>query len=192
EFNFVSPENAGVLSDPIRLSEPSSITRKLNVVSRSILLYGIVAPDVIESISEKPPFPTIDLKTFDVRTKAIASYRGLSNLPLVLWLILLAGAFFMFVKTWRTSKYAPLMLGLLGALGFNFLMHLFYGTELFLYTSYWVYAFVLFIALALSDLAEKTWLEWGLGIILLTLMVNNFHFIFSIFQSLAPFYASAP
>ncbi|HNE04094.1 MAG TPA: hypothetical protein PLT08_06230, partial [Anaerolineales bacterium] len=192
EFNFVSPENAGVLSDPIRLSEPSSITRKLNVVSRSILLYGIVAPDVIESISEKPPFPTIDLKTFDVRTKAIASYRGLSNLPLVLWLILLAGAFFMFVKTWRTSKYAPLMLGLLGALGFNFLMHLFYGTELFLYTSYWVYAFVLFIALALSDLAEKTWLEWGLGIILLTLMVNNFHFIFSIFQSLAPFYAAAP
>ena len=192
EFNFVSPENAGVLSDPIRLSEPSSITRKLNVVSRSILLYGIVAPDVIESISEKPPFPTIDLKTFDVRTKAIASYRGLSNLPLVLWLILLAGAFFMFVKTWRTSKYVPLMLGLLGALGFNFLMHLFYGTELFLYTSYWVYAFVLFIALAFSDLAEKAWLQWGLSIILLALMVNNFHFIFSIFQSLAPFYASVP
>jgi len=192
EFNFVSPENAGVLSDPIRLSDPQSVTRKLNVVSRSILLYGIVAPDVIESISEKPPFPTIDLKTFDVRTQTLASYRGLSNLPLVLWLILLAGAFFMFVKSWRTSKHAPLMLGLLGALGFNFFMHLFYGTELFLYTSYWVYAFVLFIALALSDLAEKTWLEWGLGIILLTLMINNFHFIFSIFQSLAPFYASAP
>lgn len=191
EFNFVSPENAGVLSDPIRLSEPSSITRKLNVVSRSILLYGIVAPDVIESISEKPPFPTIDLKTFDVRTQTLASYRGLSNLPLVLWLILLAGALFMFVKTWRTSKYTPLMLGLLGALGFNFLMHLFYGTELFLYTSYWVYAFALFVALAFSNLAEKAWLQWGLAIVLLTLMVNNFHFIVSIFQVLAPFYASA-
>jgi hypothetical protein len=192
EFNFVSPENAGVLSDPIRLSEPSSITRKLNVVSRSILLYGIVAPDVIESISEKPPFPTIDLKTFDVRTQTLASYRGLANLPLVLWLIVLAGAFFMFVKTWRTSNHTPLMLGLLGALGFNFFMHLFYGTELFLYTSYWVYTFVLFIALAYSSLAEKTWLQWGLAIILLTLMVNNFIFIFLIFQALAPFYASVP
>jgi hypothetical protein len=161
-------------------------------VSRSILLYGIVAPDVIESISEKPPFPTIDLKTFDVRTQTLASYRGLSNLPLALWLILLAGAFFMFAKSLRTSKHAPLMLGLLGALGFNFLMHLFYGTELFLYTSYWVYAFVLFIALALSDVAEKSWLQWGLAVILLTLMVNNFSFILSVFQALAPFYATVP
>jgi hypothetical protein len=192
EFNFVSPENAGVLSDPIRLSEPSSISRKLNVVSRSILLYGIVAPDVIESISEKPPFPTIDLKTFDVRTQTLASYRGLANLPLALWLILLAGAFFLFIKTLRTSTHTPLMWGLLGVLGFNFLMHLFYGTELFLYTSYWVYAFVLFVALAYSSLAEKTWLQWALAIILLTLMINNFAFIFSIFQSLAPFYASVP
>jgi len=181
-----------VLSDPIRLSEPSSITRKLNVVSRSILLYGIVAPDVIESISEKPPFPTIDLKTFDVRTKAIASYRGLSNLPLVLWLILLAGAFFMFIKTWRTSKHTPLMLGLFGALTFNFVMHLFYGTELFLYTSYWVYAFVLFVALAFSDFAEKTWLQWGLAVFLLILVVNNFNFIHGILRTLAPFYAATP
>ncbi|MFN8399504.1 MAG: hypothetical protein U0X74_05780 [Anaerolineales bacterium] len=192
EFNFVSPENAGVLSDPIRLSEPSSIVRKLNVVSRSILLYGVVAPDVIESISEKPPFPTIDLKTFDVRTQTLAPYRRLANLPLALWLIVLAGAFFMFVKTWRTSNHTSLMLGLLGALGFNFFMHLFYGTELFLYTSYWVYAFVLFVALAYSSLAEKTWLQWGLAIILLILMVNNFSFVFSIFQSLAPFYTSVP
>lgn len=192
EFNFVSPENAGVLSDPIRLSDPQSVTRKLNVVSRSILLYGVVAPGVIESISEKPPFPTIDLKTFDVRTKTLAAYRGLSNLPLALWLILLAAAFFIFAKTLRTSKHASMMLGLLGALGFNFLMHLFYGTELFLYTAYWAYALVLFIALALSDFAEKNWLQWGLAAVLLTLMVNNFNFIFSIFRSLAPFYASAP
>jgi hypothetical protein len=188
EFNFVNPNNAGVLSDPIRLSEPQSITRKLNVVSRSVLLYGIVAPDVIESVSEKPPFPTIDLKTFDVRTKTLASYRGLSNLPLVLWLILLAGAFFMFFKNLRMSQHAPLMLGLLGALGFNFIMHLFYGTELFLYTSYWVYAFVLFIALALSDLAEKPWLQWGLTLIVLTFVLNNFYFISLIFHVLAPFY----
>ena len=192
EFNFVNPDNAGILSDPIRLSEPQSITRKLNVVTRSVLLYGIVAPDVIESVSEKPPFPTIDLKTFDVRTKTLASYRGLSNIPLVLWLILLAGAFFMFFKNLRTSQHAPLMLGLLGTLGFNFLMHLFYGTELFLYTSYWVYAFVLFIALVLSDFAEKRWLQWGLASIVLVLMINNFHFIFSILGALAPFYTAVP
>ncbi len=192
EFNFVNPDNAGVLSDPIRLSEPQSITRKLNVVSRSILLYGIVAPDVIESVSEKPPFPTIDLKTFDVRTGELASYKGLANFPLVLWLVLLLGAIGRFLKTIRTSKQAPLMLGLLGVMGFNFLMHLFYGTELFLYTSYWVYAFVLFVALALSDYAEKRWLQWGLALFIFALMLNNFYFIFNIFHALAPFYAAVP
>lgn len=192
ELNFVSPDNAGVLSDPIRLSDPQSVTRKLNVVSRSILLYGIVAPNVIESISEKPPFPTIDLKTFDVRTGELASYKGFDNLPLVLWLVLLTGAFVMFVKNIRTSKHTPLMLSLLSVLGFNFLMHLFYGTELFLYTSYWVYAFVLLIALALSDFSESTWLQWGLALVVFTLMANNFNFIFNIFHALAPFYAAVP
>ena len=192
EFSFVSPENEGVLSDPIRLSEPSSITRKLNVVSRSILLYGVIAPDVIESISNKPPYPTIDLKTFDVREKTLASYKGFSNLPLALWLILLCGAFILFVKNAGTSKHTSLMLGLIGALGFNFLMHLFYGTELFLYTSYWVYALVLFVALAFSDFAEKAWMQSGVSAALLLILVNNFFFISSIFRALAPFYAAFP
>ena len=84
------------------------------------------------------------------------------------------------------------MLSLLGVLGFNFLMHLFYGTELFLYTSYWVYAFVLFIALALSDFAESAWLQWGLALVVFILMANNFNFIFNIFHALAPFYAVVP
>jgi hypothetical protein len=192
EFSFVSPENEGVLSDPIRLSEPSSITRKLNIVSRSILLYGIVAPDVIESVSDKPPYPTIDLKTFDVREGTLASYKGFSNLPLALWLFLLGSSLILFVKNRRTSKHTPLTLGLLGALGFNFLMHLFYGTELFLYTSYWVYALVFFVALGLSAFAEKAWMQWGLGFVILAIMVNNFFFISSIFRALVPFYAAFP
>ncbi|MCL4269483.1 MAG: hypothetical protein KJZ72_08055 [Anaerolineales bacterium] len=191
ELNFVRSTD-GNLSDPMRLSEPASIIRKLNVVTRSVLLYGVVGPQVIEVVSEKPPFPTIDLKTFDVRTGRLASYRGLANFPLGGWLLLLAGALFMLVKNIRTSKHTPLMLGLLGALGFNFLMHLFYGTELFLYTSYWVYSLVFFIALALSDFAENPWLQSGLTFVVLILMVNNFSFIFSIWRALAPFYAAAP
>lgn len=192
EFNFANPDNAGVLSDPIRFSDSQSVTRKLNVVSRSILLYGVVAPKVIEATSDKPPFPTIDIKTFDVRKKTLAPYKGLSNLPLALWLILLGGAFVMFAVNARKSRHTPLMLGLLGAIGFNFLMHLFYGTELFLYTAYWVYALVFFAALALSDFAEKTWMQWRLGIVALTIMLNNFFFVSSIFRALVPFYAAFP
>ena len=84
------------------------------------------------------------------------------------------------------------MLGLLGTLAFNFLMHLFYGTELFLYTSYWMYALVFFIALALSEFAYKKWFEYTLTIFLLVLMTNNFWFIITILRALAPFYAAVP
>ena len=92
----------------------------------------------------------------------------------------------------RASKHTPLILGLLGALGFNFIMHLFYGTELFLYTPYWVYSLVLFVALALSKFADKQWFQWGLAVTVLVLMVSNFNFITTIFHALAPFYAAIP
>jgi len=192
EFNFVKSSSAGVLSDPIRLSDPQSIVRKLNVVGRSIFLYGPVGPRVIEATSDKPPFPTIDLKTFDVRSGRLASYRGLSNVPLALWLMFLVGAFVLFAKNFRTSKHGSLMLSLLGALGFNLLLHLFYGTELFLYTPYWVYSLALFVALAYSEFSERQWLQWIVTPVVLILMMNNFSFIFSIFHALAPFYAAVP
>ena len=83
------------------------------------------------------------------------------------------------------------MLGLLGALGFNFLLHMAYGTELFLYTAYWVYALVFFVALALSEFAGKKWINVLLTIVLLALMVNNLGFIFSLLSGLVPFYAAA-
>ena len=190
EFNFVNSPD-GNLSDPMRLSEPDSIIRKFNVVSRSIILYGAVGPDVIEATSDKPPFPTIDLKTFDVRARKFASYKGIANLPLVLWLIFLGGGFMLFLKNIRSSKHAPLMLGLFGTISFNFLMHLFYGTELFLYTPYWVYAFVLFAALAWADFADKKWFQWILALIVIVLMLSNFNFVAEMFKALAPFYASA-
>ncbi|HNN12704.1 MAG TPA: hypothetical protein PKL78_04045 [Anaerolineales bacterium] len=192
EFNFVKSSSAGVLSDPIRLSDPQSIVRKLNVVGRSIFLYGPVGPRVIEATSDKPPFPTIDLKTFDVRSGRLASYRGLSNVPLALWLMFLVGAFVLFAKNFRTSKHGSLMLSLLGALGFNLLLHLFYGTELFLYTPYWVYSLALFVALAYSEFSERQWLQWIVTPVVLILMMNNFSFIFSIFHALAPFYTAVP
>lgn len=191
EMNFVSSDQ-GNLSDPMRLSDPGSISRKLQVVTRSVLLYGFVAPKPIEAVSEKPPFPTIDLKTYDVRTKALAPYKSIARLAPAVWLLLLASGFLLFIKNIRTSKHTPLMLGLLGAIAFNLLLHLFYGTEIFLYTSYWVYAFVLFLALAFSGFAHKPWIQWGLFFVVLMFMVNNFWFIFTIQQALSPFYAAVP
>jgi hypothetical protein len=98
----------------------------------------------------------------------------------------------MFVKNMRAARQPPLMFGLLASLGFNFLMHLFYGTELFLYTPYWMYALVFFIALALADIAERRWFQYSMILVLLAFMANNFWFIFNILHGLAPFYAAVP
>jgi hypothetical protein len=183
EFNFVKKDQD---------TPTSNFVEKIQVSSRTMFLYDAVGPTPIEAISKKPPFPTIDLKTFDIRENRLASYKGLGNIPLALWLALLAGSFLAFAKNIRSSKHVPLMLGLLGTLAFNFLMHLFYGTELFLYTSYWMYALVFFIALALSEFAYKKWFEYTLTIFLLVLMANNFWFIITILRALAPFYAAVP
>ena len=182
EFNFVETTQE---SPAVHLLE------KFQVVSRTMFLYGAVGPRPIEAISNKEPFPTIDFKTFDVRTHRLASYRGFGNIPLALWLTLLAGSFLVFVKNIRSSRHLPMMLGLLGTLTFNFLLHMVYGTELFLYTPYWIYALVFFIALALAEFTGLKWFESMLAIIVLVLMANNFWFIFTILRGLAPFYVSS-
>lgn len=183
EFNFIKRDQD---------TPTANLFEKIQVVSRTMFLYDAVGPIPIEAISKKPPFPTIDLKTFDIRENRLASYKGLGNIPLAFWLILLGGSLLAFAKNLRSSKHVPLMLGLLGTLAFNFLMHLFYGTELFLYTPYWMYALIFFIALALSEFADKTWLEVAMIVIVLALMINNFWFIITILRGLAPFYAAVP
>lgn len=190
---FFNPKDIAVEFGFVKISgeEPqTNLLEKFQVVSRTMFLYGVVAPKSLEAISEKPPFPTIDLKTFDIRTHQLASYKGLANIPLALWLILLVSSFITFVKNIRTSKNLSLMLGLLGVLAFNFIMHLFYGTELFLYTPYWMYAIVFFIALSLSEFAEKTWFQIFLTITIVAIMINNMNFIFYIMKAIAPFYSA--
>jgi hypothetical protein len=163
---------------------------RFKIVSRTMLLYGVAAPRPLEVIAKKPPRPTIDLKTFEPSTNSYASYKGLANIPLALWLTLLTGSFLFFIKGLRSSPHLPLMLGLLGSLAFNFLLHMAYGTELFLYAPFWTYALVFFVALAFAELAGKKWFEAVLGIFVVVFMINNFWFIFTILRGLAPFYAA--
>lgn len=182
EANFTKPPNN---------AQPLSLFERFQYVSRTMFLYGVVGPRPIEDISHKPPAPTIDLKTFNARDRAYASYTGLANLPLGLWLLLLAGSAILFLKGLRSSRHLPLMLGLLGSLAFNFLLHMNYGTELFLYTPYWIYALIFFLALDFAELAGRSWFESFLTIFLLTLMANNLLFIFHVLRGLDPFFIAS-
>ncbi len=181
ETNFVKP---------VYQSPAERLVERFKIVSRTMVLYGVTGPKPIEVIANKDPRPTIDLKTFDAPNNAYASYKGLANLPLAMWLALLAGAFLFFMKGLRSSAHIPIMLGLLGSLAFNFILHMNYGTELFLYALYWTYLLVFFIALAFADLAGKTWFEAILTVFVLAVMANNLWFIFFVLRGLAPFFAA--
>ena len=167
------------------------LRQRLQLVSRTMFLYGVVGPGPVEIIAHKDPHPTIDLKTVDARTATFASYRGAANIPLAAWLVLLAGAFLFFAKGLRLSPHAGLMLGLLGSLLFNILLHMNYGTELYLYTPYWTYALVFFVALAYAQLAGNQWFEYALATFMLMLMINNAQFMLMLLRALAPFFAAA-
>jgi len=166
------------------------VIEKFGVVGRSIFLYGVVAPTPIEDYTRKTTDPIIDFKTYDYHDHIYAWYNGLAYVPLVGWLILLAGAFFYFFKDLRSSTHTPLMLGLLGSLAFTYFLHMNYGTELLLYSPYWTYLLIFFIALAYADFAGRRWFESMLTVFALTLMVNNGWFIFIILRGLAPYFAA--
>ncbi|HET7143285.1 MAG TPA: hypothetical protein VFI68_04615, partial [Anaerolineales bacterium] len=179
ESNFVQP---------VYDSSVDRLADRFELVGRTMLLYGAVGPNPVQVVANKDPRSTIDFKTFEPRDHTYASYRGLANIPLLLWLALLAGSFIVFIGNFRSSKHLPIMLGLLGGLVFNFVLHMNYGTELFLYTPYWTYALVFFVALAMAEFADKKWFEFIMAIIAVALMVNNFWFISVIMRGLAPFF----
>ncbi len=193
-FFFVPADLAfeGNFVKPAAEAPAANIMEKFQVVTRTMFLYGVVAPDPLIVISQKrnDPFPTIDLKTFDLRERKLASYKGLQNIPLALWLMFFIGALISFAKNARSSPHLPLMLGLLGSLAFNFLMHMVYGTELFLYTPYWTYALIFFAALSYAPFANKPWFEFLLAIFIIILIMNNVQFIFVVLRALAPFFAA--
>lgn len=188
---FFVPGDIAFESNFVQLVYDSSVDRladRFELVGRTMLLYGAVGPSPVQVIANKDPRPTIDFKTFEPRDHTYASYRGFANIPLLLWLALLAGSFIVFFRNFRSSKHLPIMLGLLGGLAFNFVLHMNYGTELFLYTPYWTYALVFFVALAMAEFAYKKWFEFIMATIAFALMVNNFWFISVIMRGLAPFF----
>ena len=178
ETNFVKP---------VYESPAERLIERFKIVSRTMLLYGVTPPARLKSLQTSRPAPPLTSKPLTPSTHTLASYKGLANIPLVLWLTLLAGSFLFFIKGLRSSPHLPLMLGLLGSLAFNFLLHMNYGTELFLYTPFWTYALVFFIALAFAELAGKKWFESMLAIFVVVLMINNFWFIFAILRATCAF-----
>ena len=194
-FFFVPGDLAfeGRFSKPIYAGPMERVVQRVGNVGRSIFLYGVVAPTPLEAVKTVNTDPIIYYSTFDYYhdDHQYSWYKGLAYVPLGAWLILLAGALFCFFKNMRSSVNIPLMLGLLGSLAFTYLLHMNYGTELLLYSPFWTYLLVFFIALAFAELAGRRWFEIVLTVFIILLMSNNVWFINVILRGLNPYFAGA-
>ena len=181
----------GRFSKPIYVGPMSRVVEKVGVVGRAIFFHGVVAPTPIQDYTRKTTDPLIDFKTHDYHEHRYAWYNGAAYVPVAIWVALFLGAVFLFFKNIRTSPHTPLMLGLLGSVAFTYFLHMNYGTVLFLYSPYWTYLLIFFIALAYADFAGKRWFEAVLTVFAVTLMINNAAFIFIILRGLAPYLAAS-
>ena len=192
-FFFVPADLAfeGRFSAPVYSSPSERVVERVGAVGRVIFLYGVVAPTPLERIDSKNRDPINTYETFNYKDHLLAWYNGAAYAPLILWLVLFAGALFYFFKNLRTSIHVPLMLGLLASVAFNYILHMNYGTELFLYSPYWTYLLIFFVALAFSELAGRRWFEVVLAVLVVMMMINNGWFILVILRGLNPFLAAA-
>ncbi len=174
-------------SRPVHTAQTENLALRAQMVSRNMFLYNILAPTPIEG-QRLQPFgdPLISFKTYNEKDGAIASYEGLANLPLIVWGVLLFTSLILFIKNLR-SENTPLLYGILGGLAFNFLLHMNYGTELFLYTANWTFLLVFFVALSLKPLASQAWFQTSMAVFLLAMFANNVRFLSILLSGLAPY-----
>jgi hypothetical protein len=83
-----------------------------------------------------------------------------------------------------------LPLAFLLCLLFNFLIHLNYGQELFLYSPDWTYALILFTAFGLAPFAKNRFFQGGMLVFISLLAYNQWQFISVIFDALENFIRS--
>jgi|GEM_PF-358009 len=176
-------------SKPVYASPKDQLIKRAKVVGRTIFLYGTLAPTPIEDYTGKQTNqPIIKFKTYNFKDDVVAWYGGLANIPLALWILLLTTSAVFFIKN-ISIQDTPLLLSLLGGIAFNYFLHMNYGDEIFLYSTYFTFLVVFFVAVSLKDLSKKTWINIALAVFLLMVMANNAKFIFTIMQGLSPYFA---
>lgn len=166
---------------------------RVTLLVRTMLLYTIIAPaPYVFGEEVGGTFPRFNFFKIVPGTYSFSPYDGLGNVLVIAWatLLLVSGVFFLrdLVRTRKTDLKLAFVLCLL----FNFVLHLNYGYEPFLYSPDWAYALIFFVGLSLAPLATSRIFQGALLVFLIGLAYNQFQFFEFIFQTIAPFIARAP
>jgi hypothetical protein len=165
------------------------ITGRIILLVRTILLYTVIAPKPFVFGAEVGAWlPYFDFFKLTPQIYAYSSYNGLGNILVFAWavLLLLSGIFFL-RNLVRTRKF-DLTLAFALSLLFNFILHLSYGFEPFLYSPDWAYALIFFVGLSLAPLAENRLFQGVLLVFLILLAYNQVQLFQFILDTIAPFY----
>jgi hypothetical protein len=147
--------------------------QRANYLTRVMAFNSIVAP---YPILFKEDIPFIKIWMFQAITKTplrVAEYKdAFSSIVVYAW----AGLFFfgavLFLKNFRKQDNRFPFTFILTAL-FFFILHMRYGRDVFLYSSNWTYAIILFLALAWREFANKLWFQVTLLTFIGMLVINN-------------------
>jgi hypothetical protein len=152
----------------------SSTLGRALAAGRVMIFHSIVAPDPL-ILEEEIPF--LKVWIFKADPMRLSEYEtGFGTFLVMTWLCLCLLGGFLFLKNFR-SRDNRFSLAFVLILLFNFLLHLRYGKDLFLYSTNWTYAFILFLAIQWGELAERRWFQISLFVFIILLSLNNFHLI---------------
>jgi len=156
--------------------EPSwKVIGRTILLIRTILLYSVIAPLPFALGGEFQP-PSFQFFKISHGIYLYSEYNGLGNILVIAWAValLIAGLSFSW-KIVRTRK-VDLSLAFALCLLFNFVLHLNYGDEPFLYSPDWTYALIFFISLGLGRFATNRFFQGILFVFLLFLAYNQWQF----------------
>lgn len=169
--------------------EPSwRVMGRILLLVRTFFLYTVVAPKPYVFTAEVGgTFPRFNFFKIAPETFSYSSYDGLGNLLIIAWTLLLFCAALLFVIEIVRTRKMDVRVGLILCILFNFILHLYYGYEPFLYSPDWAYALIFFVGLSLAPFAGNKIVQFSLFVFLLGLAVNQFQFFNFIFGVIAPF-----
>ena len=185
--NFIYPNSQPYFFIPSNLTTEADNTFAPSIargaaVLRVMFLHSIVAPDPLILEEEIPFLKVWIFKAEPMRVSEYDTWFGKSLAFAWLGLLLLGG--FLFLKNLKKEDNRFTFAFILILL-FNFVLHLRYGKDLFLYSTNWTYAIILFLGLAWKELANKRWFQIVLLIFVALLMVNNSRLIFTMLSTSA-------
>lgn len=185
--NFVYPDSQPYFFDPSTFNAEAGNTfspsfGRAMAILRVMFFHSIVAPDPLILEEEIPFLKVWMFKADPMRLSEYETWFGTSVAFIWLGLMLLGG--FLFLKNFKKQD-SRFTFAFIFILLFNFVLHLQYGKDLFLYSTNWTYAIILFLALAWKELADKRWFQLSLFSFLTLLLINNSQLIFTMLSTAA-------